>query len=168
MTTDLWKHRVPSSGRRTPDVDEVVAIDAPAAVILGAFFDPDHLSVWWQVERAVTTPRTLGAYALEWAPTEDRDDILGRLGGVFHGTVVQFEPGRKFFVADAYWLPPAGDPIGPMGLEVRCRPEPGRAASTRVHVVQKGFEEGERWRRYYEIVGGGWVRALGSLKMLLE
>ena len=46
--------------------------------------------------------------------------MLGRLGGAFRGTVIEFKPGREFFVADAYWLPPDGDPIGPMALEASC------------------------------------------------
>ena len=35
----------------------------------------------------------------------------GSLGGVLRGTVVQFTPNEGFFVADAFWLPPDGDPI---------------------------------------------------------
>ena len=65
-------------------------------------------------------PRPLGSYAVEWEPTEWRDEVLGRLGGTFHGTVMEFKPGREFFLADMYWLPPDGDPIGPMALEVTC------------------------------------------------
>jgi hypothetical protein len=40
--------------------------------------------------------------------------------------------------------------------------------TTRVHVTQHGFEEGVRWRRYYEVIEFGWERALASLKALLE
>ena len=65
-------------------------------------------------------PRPLGSYAVEWEPTEWRDEVLGPLGGAFHGTVMEFKPGREFFVADLYWLPPDGDPIGPMALEATC------------------------------------------------
>ena len=117
----------------------------------------------------MTTPRALGPYAVEWAPTDFRDEVLGRLGGVFRGTVVQVVPGRGFFVADCFWLPPDGDPIGPMALEVDCAPAGRDAASgTRVHVRQSGFEDSMRWRRYYEVVGTGWERALASLRALLE
>ena len=130
-----------------------------------AFFDRQALAAWWQVTNAVTTPRTLGPYAIEWPPTDFRDDILGRLGGVFRGTVMQFHPSQGFFVADAYWLPPDGDPIGPMALHVTVRPE---ANGTEVHVTQSGFEESPRWHRYYDVVSHGWTRALASLKALLE
>ena len=70
-----------------------------------------------------------------------------------------------FFVADAFWLPPDGEPIGPMALEVTCTPA---GTGTRVRVTQKGFEDGVRWHRYYEVVSHGWERALSSLKALLE
>ena len=134
--------------------------------MLKAFFDPQALNAWWQVSHAVTTPRVLGPYAVEWPATDFRDEILGRLGGVFRGTIIQFSPTDGFFVADAFWLPPDGDPIGPMALEVKLQAQPG--GPTRVRVMQTGFEESDRWRRYYEVIGLGWTRALASLKSLLE
>jgi hypothetical protein len=119
----------------------------------------------------------LGPYVIEWAPTDFRDAVLGPLGGVFRGTVMQCQEGHGFFVADAFWLPPEGDPIGPMSLEVTCAPveepgevrfRPGASVATRVRVTQSGFEESVRWRRYYEVISDGWERALESLKSLLE
>jgi uncharacterized protein YndB with AHSA1/START domain len=153
-------------------LDLSVVINAPSGRILRAFFDPDALGAWWQTARSVTTPRVLGPYAIEWLPTEYNDDLLGRLGGVFRGTVMQYDPNRGFFVADAFWLPPDGEPIGPMALEVTLVPVPlpddAATPATEVHVLQTGFEESLRWRRYYEVVGVGWDRALKSLKTLLE
>ena len=148
-----------------PTLDYSIVIAAPAGRILTAFFDADALSAWWQVAHAVTTPRALGPFVVEWTATDFRDDVLGRLGGVFRGTVMQFDPGLGFFVADAFWLPPDGAPIGPMALEVTCTPVDD---GTRVRVMQTGFEESDRWRRYYEVIGNGWERALVSLKALLE
>src|SRR5688572_29683797 len=89
-----------------PGLDVSLFINAPSTLVLRAFFDADALGAWWQTLRSVTTPRVLGAYAIEWPPTDYRDEVLGRLGGVFRGTVMQVEPGRVFFVADAFWLPP--------------------------------------------------------------
>ena len=151
---------------KAPRIDVSVVIAAPAGVILKAFFEAEALRAWWQVAHAVTTPRALGPYAVEWEPTYFRDEVLGRLGGVFRGTVMQFTPGEGFFVADAFWLPPDGDPIGPMALDVSVKADGG--GRTRVHVTQTGFEDGDRWRRYYEVIGAGWARALASLKSLLE
>ena len=154
-----------------PALDQTIIIAAPPAIVLKAFFDGDALGAWWQVRRSVTTPRPFGPYAIEWTPSEFKDEILGRLGGVFRGTVMQFSPGEGFFVADAYWLPPDGDPIGPMALTVSCTAigaQNAASAATRVRVVQTGFEESRRWRRYYQVIGHGWERALASLKALLE
>lgn len=149
-------------------LDLTIDIAAAPALVLKAFFDADGLAAWWQVARSVTTPRALGPYAIEWTPTEFRDDLLGRLGGVFRGTVMQYSPGQGFFVADAYWLPPDGDPIGPMALEVSVAPIGDAHAATRIRIVQSGFEDSARWRRYYTVIGHGWERALASLKALLE
>jgi uncharacterized protein YndB with AHSA1/START domain len=148
-----------------PSLDIAIVIGAPTSRILKAFFEPEALNAWLQVTQAVTTPRVLGPYAMSWPPTEFRDETLGRLGGVFRGTVMQYQPGHGFFVADVYFLPPDGDPIGPMAFEVACTPE---GSSTQVHVSQRGFEEGARWRRYYEVIVPGWERALQALQELLE
>jgi hypothetical protein len=150
---------------QAPSLDVSALIAAPCGRVLKAFFDADALGAWWQVRRSVTTPRVLGPYAIEWVPTEFRDEVLGRLGGVFRGTIVHYQDDQGFFVADAFWLPPDGEPIGPMALEVRVQTE---GAATRVRVVQTGFEESVRWRRYYEVIGLGWSRAMTSLKSLLE
>jgi len=149
-----------------PSLDVTAVIAASPDAVMKAFFDPAALRAWWQVTRSVTTPRTLGPYALEWAPTELRDELLGRLGGVFRGIVVECRHGDGFLVADAVWLPPDGDPIGPMALRVTFRSE--GESSTRIRVTQTGYEESARWRRYYEVIGFGWQRALASLKALLE
>ena len=152
-----------------PGLDIATAIDAPPNRVFTASFELAALQAWCQVSNAVTTPRLLGPYVVEWPPSEVRDDVLGRLGGVFRGTIVHIEPGHSFFVADAYWLPPEGEPIGPMALEVVLTNSdlPSRG-STRVHVTQRGFDESVRWRRYYEVIQVGWDRALASLKGLLE
>jgi uncharacterized protein YndB with AHSA1/START domain len=143
---------------------ELVIAASPAAVFQ-CFFAPDSLRAWWQVVRSVTTPVPLGVYAVEWPTTPYRDDLLGALGGVFHGTVVDVKPDRHFLVADAYWVPPEGDPIGPMALEVTCESDPG---GCRVHVMQNGYEDSPRWRRYYAVVSRGWQVSLTALKRYAE
>jgi hypothetical protein len=152
-----------------PALDLTVDIRAMPRVVMDAFFDSLALAQWWPARRSVTTPRTLGPYAIEWT-REDRDEILGRLGGVLRGTVMQFEPMRGFFVADVFWLPPNGAPIGPMALEVSCRLglSPDGLPCTKVRVTQGGFEESVRWRRYYVVAQAEWQSLLDSLKQFLE
>ena len=132
---------------------------------MAAFFDPAALAVWWQATHSVTTPRVMGIYAVEWAPTPDEDDVLGRLGGVFYGSVIEYKAGRELFVGDAWWLPPDGEPLGPMALEVHCAMD---GPACRLRVVQGGFDRGPRWDRYYEVIASGWRTSLAALKELVE
>jgi hypothetical protein len=180
------------------DYSQVIA--APQSRVVAAFFVPVALASWWGVTRSVTTPRALGAYALEWEDSLTQDEILGPLGGVLHGTVMDFHPRRGFFIADLYWLPPRGEPVGPMAIDVTCTirekrpPLPGTPAfekeaaaahegpestgaldsslppvqSAQLRIVQTGYEESDRWKRYYEILGADWPVALEKLKQYLE
>jgi uncharacterized protein YndB with AHSA1/START domain len=158
-----------SSGLPSLSYTSSISIVATPRRVLWAFFDAGALATWWQTARSVTVPRVLGAYAVEWEPTEFKDELLGRLGGAFHGTVVDYTPEREFFVADAYWLPPDGTPIGPMALEVTCELQRAQNPQiTLVKVTQRASEDGERWKRYYEVIAPGWNRALQSLKKYLE
>jgi uncharacterized protein YndB with AHSA1/START domain len=142
-----------------------LTIAAPPAAVLDAFFDHEALATWWHVTRSLCVARPLGVYAVEWTPTEWKDDVLGRLGGAFRGTVVEFKAGREFFIADAYWLPPDGDPIGPMAFEATCATLGDR---TVLKVRQSGWEESQRWTRYYELLTTGFTVALDQLKAYVE
>ena len=142
-----------------------ILITAAPTQVLAAFFDPESLATWWQAVRSVTTPRPLGIYAIEWKSTPFRDEVLGTLGGVFYGTVMEFKTGREFFLADAYWLPPQNPPIGPMALEVSCRID---GPATRLEVRQSGAEDSARWLRYYALIASGWKDSLVALKRYLE
>lgn len=150
---------------RSDRFDQTILIRADADRVIAAFFDPAALSAWWLTIRSVTTPRPLGVYAVEWAPTADADPVLGRLGGVFYGLMMEFRRGQEFFVADAWWIPPDGDPVGPMALQVDCMQEGG---ACRLRVRQSGFEDTPRFRRYYSVIARGWHISLAALKAHLE
>jgi uncharacterized protein YndB with AHSA1/START domain len=155
----------PGGAGPSPEFEHALLISAAPTRVLAAFFDPRALETWWQVSRSVTTPRPMGIFAVEWPPTSDADEILGRLGGVFCGRVMEYKAGREMFVADAWWLPPDGDPIGPMALEVTCRMS---GPVCRLQVKQTGFEDTPRWRRYYAMIAGGWKSSLAALKEYVE
>jgi uncharacterized protein YndB with AHSA1/START domain len=156
---------MPSAGPSSSGFDCSILIRASPERVLSAFFDAGALAAWWTAVRSVTTPRPLGVYAVEWDPSPEPDAILGRLGGVFYGIVMEHKPGRELFVADAWWLPPDGDPIGPMALQVSCSAEDG---ACRLRVQQTGFEETPRFRRYYSVIERGWHISLSALKTYLE
>jgi uncharacterized protein YndB with AHSA1/START domain len=145
--------------------EQSLSIAAPAAKVYACFFSPDALKAWWRTTNSVTTPANFGVYAVQWATTPYRDDILGPLGGVFHGTVVDARPGSQFLVADCWWIPPEGDAIGPMALHVTCVPE---GTGCKLHIRQDGYDANPRWRRYYAIVSRGWQISLSALKRYAE
>lgn len=149
------------------DVTRTQLVSAPPARVMQAFFSDADLKAWWQVTRAFAVPRPLGMYAIEWESTDFKDDVLGRLGGAFHGTVIDIRPGSAFFLADVYWQPPDGEPIGPMALDVQCRPH-GNGRQTMVTVKQSGEGEGPRWQRYFEIMAQGWEAALLEMKLFID
>lgn len=151
--------------RQQKSFEHTIAIAAPAETVFAAFFDAGMLATWWSALRSVTTPVPLGVFAVEWRTSEWVDDRLGPLGGVFHGTVVDVRAGREFTVAECWWLPPTGDPIGPMSLHVSCKPDREGCLLT---VAQRGHEPSPRWDRYYELIGRGWHTSLAALKRLVE
>ena len=164
--------RIPRGAQPMPDarileVTHSRLIQAPPARVMQAFFSEADVRGWWQATRAFAVARPLGMYAVEWDTTEFRDDILGRLGGAFHGTVIDVRQNVSFFLAEAYWQPPDGEPIGPMALEVQCRPH-GNGRQTMVTVTQRGEGEGPRWERYFSIVGRGWESALEEMKQYID
>ncbi|MPY88430.1 MAG: hypothetical protein GEU99_10940 [Luteitalea sp.] len=169
----MWKLRSVGSRQardKTAESDptsfeHALTILSTPAHVLAAFFDPRALAEWWGVRQAVTVPRPLGVYAVDWAPTDVRDELLGPLGGAFYGTIIDYRADREFFVADAYWLPPEGDPIGPMALDVTCE---ASGSFAWLHVRQSGCDDSPRWRRYYRIIDEGWTESLLSLKAFLE
>jgi hypothetical protein len=87
------------------------------------------------------------------------------LGGVFHGTVVDIKPGHQFLLAECWWIPPEGQPLGPMALQVECEAE---GNGCRLRVRQDGYEPSPRWRRYYAVVSRGWQISLAALKRYAE
>lgn len=145
--------------------EQRIFIAAPPADVFACFFDHAELKIWWQVAHAVVTPVPFGIYAVEWEPTSYRDDLLGPLGGVFHGTVVDVRPGQQFLVADCWWVPPEGDALGPMALHVSCQAE---GTGCRLVVRQDGYEPSPRWRRYYAVASRGWQLSLTALRRRAE
>ena len=149
------------------EVTRTQLIQAPPARVMQAFFTDVDLKGWWGVTRAFAVSRPLGMYAIEWETTDFKDEILGRLGGAFHGTVIDFRPGASFFLAEVYWQPPDGEPIGPMALEVQCRPH-GNGRQTMLTVKQSGEGEGPRFERYFSIMERGWEAALLEMKNYID
>ena len=60
---------------------------------------------------------------------------------------MDYKADKEFFVADAFWLPPDGNPVGPMALEVTMKSQRAKNPQiTLVTVTQRSSEGGERWK----------------------
>ena len=151
-------------------LDVTLEMPAPADKVFQAFFDSVALGEWQATSRAIAVPRLLGPYVLEWPVSAERDEVLGRMGGFFRATVMHIEPNHHVFLADAFWLPPDGGPLGPLAVQITFTPKatPDGLPSTLVRVVMTGFDDGVRWRRYLGLATSQWQKALGDLKTLLE
>jgi uncharacterized protein YndB with AHSA1/START domain len=156
-----------STETKALDITRTQLVQAPPARVMQAFFADTDLKSWWGVTRAFIVARPLGLYAIGWETTEFKDDVLGRLGGSLHGTIIDYRARGAFFLAEAYWQPPDGEPIGPMALEVHCRPH-GSNRQTMVTVRQSAAGEGPRWQRYFEVMDRGWETALVELANFMD
>jgi uncharacterized protein YndB with AHSA1/START domain len=151
-------------------LDVTMDITAFPDIVFGAFFDSTALAAWHGTSRSIAIPRLLGPYVLEWTPSVERDEVLGRMGGIFRATVMHIEPNDHVFLADAFWLPPDGGPLGPLAVQITLTAQatPDGTRSTLVRVVMTGFDNGVRWRRYLGLATTQWQTALGVLKRSLE
>lgn len=148
-------------------IERTIRIRSTPRRVVSAFFDPPDLAAWWDVSNAVTMARPLAPYAVQWPPTAFTDEVLGHLGGTLHGMVMDVQPGSSFFLADVYYTPPDGAPIGPMAVEVQARPiEDGR--TTELTLRQSADDEGERGQRCFAVMAESWDRALDALREHLE
>jgi hypothetical protein len=148
-------------------IERVLRIRSTPARVLTAFFDARDIAAWWDASQAVVVPRALAPYAVQWPSTSFRDEVLGRLGGTLHGTLMDYSYGSRFFLADAYYTPPETAPIGPMALAVQVQPiDDGRGAELTLR--QSADEEEPRWRHGFELMGEMWDRALDGLREHLE
>jgi len=147
-----------------PGVKIVVDIPTAPGRVLHAFCDGDAIEQWWHARRAIVVPRPLGVFAIAW-PEGPSDDVLGPLGGVLHGVVIDIRAARELFVADAYWQPPAGDPLGPMSIRVACAVAP---VGTTLDIEMAGGAEGPRWDRWFEVVRRDLPLAIDELRRWLE
>ena len=77
--------------RQTRQIDISIVIAAPPAGCCARSSTPTRSAPGGRRPRSITTPRVLGPYVIEWRPTEFRDEVLGRLGGVLRGTVMQID-----------------------------------------------------------------------------
>ncbi len=116
-----------------------VRVAAPPAAVLDAFFNAKALGEWWGASSSHCEPRPLGGYVITWAGASETDiDRRGEL----RGTVMEFRPGREFFVAELFWTRAGAPPTGPMALEASCAT---RELDTALTVRYSAADEAPGW-----------------------
>jgi pyruvate kinase len=119
-----------------------LTIDAPPAVVLDAFFNHDALADVVEGDALAVRAASTRCYAVEWdAPS---GVMMSWAGWVVRskGRSSSSRPDGNSSLLTPTWLPPDGEPIGPMAFEATCSLVSGR---TVLHIRQSGFEHSDRW-----------------------
>ena len=167
-----------------------VRVAAPPAAVLDAFFNAKALGEWWGASRSQCEPRPLGEYVISWAgpsgenggappasgptdtsfsggaPAASRPaDIFLDRRGELRGTVMEFRPGREFFVAELFWVPDGAPPTGPMALEASCVT---RELVTTLTLRYAATDVAPGWALYRHELARLVPREMAALKAYLE
>jgi len=145
-------------------------IDATAMQVLAACLDPQALKVWWKARTAIVQPRPGGLFVLEWEPGSlGQDDLLGPMGGTLTGILDKSMAGHFVHLGALHSITPRGEVFGPIRCEVDVfsKGDP-RRKPTLVRVKVEGFQSGDRWARYREVVERMWDMALPGLVAYCE
>jgi hypothetical protein len=171
-----------------------VRVAAPPAAVLDAFFNAKALGEWWGATRSQCEPRPLGEYVISWAPSRPTDasfsggappfldsarnalsdvewaasrptETLIDRRGQLRGTVMEFRPGREFFIAELFWVPDGAPPTGPMALEASCVT---RELVTTLTLRYAAADVAPGWALYRHELSRLVPREMAALKAYLE
>ncbi len=140
-------------------VETSIAIAQPTEIVLNAFNDPRDLKAWWGVERSLIELRKGGIYSLVWQKSEAALDF------VLSGIIAEFIPGSRLKIDHMIYLNPQRPVFGPMELLVETRED---KIGTALTIVQSGYQTGEHWDWYYDIVKETWPMVGLKIKEYLE
>lgn len=142
-----------------PPVINEVEIGCSPAMILSAFYDPEHLKGWWGVEKSLIELRTGGVFTLAWDYSE------AGVKYVSSGLISNFKPAARLCIENMIYVNPARSILGPMTMDISvAKTEIGG----HLKVIQDGYQSGGDWDWYHEAVVDAWPKALQFLKNYLE
>lgn len=137
-----------------------IEINAKPGNILPAFLRQDHLRIWWGVDRSLIEPKAGGLYTLAWEISEQG------IKNISTGIVTELIPSEYLMIKNLVYMNPGKKILGPMELEIDLMAH--NEKTTKVGVVQSGFQYGGDWDWYYNSAGEAWPKTLDLLKKYLE
>jgi hypothetical protein len=137
-----------------------IDIRAKPEKILPAFLRHDHLRKWWGVARSLIEARAGGLYTLAWDISEQGIKYISS------GVIAELIPSEYLMIRNFVYLNPDKQILGPMELEIDLIIIDEE--TTKVGVVQSGYQYGGDWDWYYDSVVKAWPQTLELLKKYLE
>jgi len=141
-------------------VEAEIIIEAPASIVFNAFVDYQKLKDWWGVERCLIEKKTGGVYSLVWGISESGFKY------VFSGIIKNFMSSKLLDIGNVVYFNPEKPLLGPMTLSVKTKTK--NTNTTKLILIQDGYQDGEHWDWYYEAVKEAWPNVLTTLKEYLE
>jgi hypothetical protein len=136
-----------------------IDIEAKPDKILQAFLRQEHLHKWWGVSRSLIEPKAGGLYTLAWEINESGFKYISS------GIIAELIPAEYLMIRNFVYLNPEKQILGPMELEIDLLVVDEK--TTKVGVVQSGYQYGNDWDWYYDAVVQAWPFALEQLEKYL-
>jgi hypothetical protein len=81
------------------------------------------------------------------------------------GIITVFNPSKELLIDHFVYFNPEKQILGPTYLAIKFEEN---NSSTRIRLVQGGYQHGSDWDWFYEAVKDAWPKVLGDLKKYLE
>ena len=140
-------------------VEASISINRSPALVLSVFTEYHHLSIWWNVEKALIDLRKGGLYALVWG-------ISGKgMNYVSTGIIGEYLQACQLRIDQLVYFNPERPILGPMELLIMTTPENGK---TTLSIIQSGYQHGKDWDWYYDAVKQAWPQTILKIKEYVE
>jgi uncharacterized protein YndB with AHSA1/START domain len=140
-------------------VEAEIIMNASPSLVFNAFTEFEMLKEWWGVERCLIEKKAGGVYSLAWGISESGFRY------VLSGTINIYKENEELEISNLVYFNPEKPILGPMSLRIKL----GKINnSTRLILVQDGYQTGIDWGWYYEAVKEAWPQVLISLKEYIE
>lgn len=140
-------------------VEAILEINCSAEKIFNAFIQPDLLKRWWKVDRSLVEPKQGGVYSLAWNISKEGFQYIST------GVITVFNPGKELMIDHFVYFNPERPILGPTFLSVKLE---DNGLSTKLKLIQGGYQNGEEWDWFYNAVKDAWPKVLLDLKLFLE